>query len=124
MRNHVAAGLLIPTPAYLRAKRIRGVFAIEARDLLGDVDCLLTPSSVTPALRGLESTGDPAFNAVWSFCGFPAITVPCCLTGDGLPLGLQLTGLPHREEELLTTAGWCEEVLDFPKRPRDPKGDQ
>jgi aspartyl-tRNA(Asn)/glutamyl-tRNA(Gln) amidotransferase subunit A len=123
MRNHVAAGLLIPTPAYLRAKRIRGVFAMEARDLLGDVDCLLTPSSVTPALRGLESTGDPAFNAAWSFCGFPAITVPCGLTGDGLPLGLQLTGLPHGEEELLTAAGWCEGVLDFPKRPREPRGD-
>jgi aspartyl-tRNA(Asn)/glutamyl-tRNA(Gln) amidotransferase subunit A len=124
MRNHVAAGLLIPTPAYLRAKRIKGVFAMEARDLLGDVDCLLTPSSVTPALRGLESTGDPAFNAVWSFCGFPAMTVPFGLTGDGLPLGLQLTGLPHGEEELLTVAGWCEGVLDFPKRPQEPRGDQ
>ena len=120
MRNHVAAGLLIPTPAYLRAKRIRGVFAIEARDLLGDVDCLLTPSSVTPALRGLESTGDPAFNAPWSFCGFPAITVPCGLTGNGLPLGLQLTGLPYGEEGLLSAAGWCERILDFPKEPRDP----
>ena len=45
MRSHVAAGLLIPSPAYIRAKRIRGVFAMEARDLLGEVDCLLTPSS-------------------------------------------------------------------------------
>jgi aspartyl-tRNA(Asn)/glutamyl-tRNA(Gln) amidotransferase subunit A len=124
MRTHVAAGLLISTPAYLRAKRIRGVFAMEARDLLGDVDCLLTPSSVTPALRGLESTGDPAFNAVWSFCGFPAITVPCGFTMNKLPLGLQLTGLPHGEEELLTAAGWCEGVLDFPKRPQEPRGDQ
>jgi len=124
MRSHVAAGLLIPTPAYLRAKRIRGVFAMEARDLLGDLDCILTPSSVTPALRGLESTGDPAFNAVWSFCGFPAITVPCGLTGDGLPLGLQLTGLPHGEEALLAAAGWCEGVLDFPKKPQEPRGDQ
>lgn len=120
MRSHVAAGLLIPSQAYLRAKRIRGVFAMEARDLLGEVDCLLTPSSVTPALRGLESTGDPAFNAVWSFCGFPAITVPCGLTGDGLPLGLQLTGLPYGEEGLLSAAGWCEGALDFSKKPRTP----
>jgi aspartyl-tRNA(Asn)/glutamyl-tRNA(Gln) amidotransferase subunit A len=120
MRSHVAAGLLIPSPAYLRAKRIRGVFAMEARDLLGEVDCLLTPSSVTPALRGLESTGDPAFNAVWSFCGFPAITVPCGLTEDGLPLGLQLTGLPYGEEGLLSAAGWCEGTLDFSKKPRTP----
>ena len=120
MRSQVAAGLLIPSPAYLRAKRIKGVFAMEARDLLEEVDCLLTPSSVTPALRGLESTGDPAFNAPWSFCGFPVITVPCGLTGDGLPLGLQLTGLPFAEEGLLSAAGWCERILDFPKGPRTP----
>ncbi|MBC8223228.1 hypothetical protein H8E65_01455 [Candidatus Bathyarchaeota archaeon] len=120
MRSHVAGGLLIPSPAYLRAKRIRGVFAMEARDLLGEADCLLTPSSVTPALRSLKSTGDPAFNAPWSFCGFPSITVPCGLTGDGLPLGLQLTGLPYGEEGLLSAAGWCERILDFPKGPRTP----
>ena len=120
MRSQVAAGLLIPSPAYLRAKRIRGVFGMEARDLLGEADCLLTPSSVTPALRGLESTGDPAFNAPWSFCGFPSITVPCGLTVDGLPLGAQLTGLPYGEEGLLSAASWCERILDFPKGPRTP----
>ncbi len=85
-----------------------------------EADYLLTPSSVTPALRGLESTGDPAFNAPWSFCGFPTITVPCGLTGDGLPLGLQLTGLPYGEEGLLSVAGWCERFLYFPKGPRNP----
>ena len=120
MRGHIAAGLLVPASAYLRAKRIRGVFIMEARDLLGEVDCLLTPSSVTPALEGLGSTGDPAFNAPWSFCGFPAITVPCGLTEEGLPLGIQLTGKPYGERELLGSAGWCEGMLGFPKGPRTP----
>jgi aspartyl-tRNA(Asn)/glutamyl-tRNA(Gln) amidotransferase subunit A len=120
MRSHVAAGLLIPSPAYIRAKRIRGIFGMEARDLLGEADFLLTPSSVTPALKGLGSTGDPAFNAPWSFCGFPAITVPSGFTGDGLPLGLQLTSLPYGEESLLSAAGWCEKILGFPREPRTP----
>ena len=120
MRSQIEAGLLIPTSAYLRAKRFRGIFTMEVRDLLGEVDFLLTPSSVTPAPLGLESTGDPAFNAPWSFCGFPAITIPCGLTGEGLPLGIQLIGLPYGEEELQSTAGWCEEILDFPKKPRTP----
>jgi aspartyl-tRNA(Asn)/glutamyl-tRNA(Gln) amidotransferase subunit A len=120
IRGQVAAGLLIPSPAYLRAKRIRGVFGMESRDLLGEADCLLTPSAVTPALKGLESTGDAAFNAPWSFCGFPAITVPSGFTGNGLPLGVQLTGLPYGEEDLLSAAGWCERILDFPKGPRTP----
>jgi amidase len=93
---------------------------MEARDLLGEADCLLTPSAVTPALKGLESTGDAAFNAPWSFCGFPAITVPSGFTGNGLPLGVQLTGLPYGEEDLLSAAGWCERILDFPKGSRTP----
>jgi Asp-tRNA(Asn)/Glu-tRNA(Gln) amidotransferase A subunit family amidase len=97
MRSHIAAGLLVPSSAYLRAKRIRGVFIEDIRELLTGIDCLLTPSSLTPALKGLQSTGDPAFNAPWSFCGFPATTIPCGLTDEGLPLGIQFTGPPYGE---------------------------
>ncbi|UCH57668.1 MAG: amidase [Candidatus Bathyarchaeota archaeon] len=120
MRSQIAAGLLVPASAYLRAKRIRGRFIMEVEALLRGVDCVLTPSSVTPALRGLESTGDPAFNSPWSFCGFPVISLPCGLTKDELPLGIQFTGRPFREGELLAAAGWCEGVLKFPNTPRDP----
>ena len=121
MRSHIATGLLIPSSAYIRAKRIKGVFSLEAQDLLEEVDCLLTPSSVTPALKGLKSTGDPAFNVPWSFCGFPAITIPCGLTEESLPVGIQLTGQPFKDSDLLTSAGWCEKVLDFPKKPQTPR---
>jgi Asp-tRNA(Asn)/Glu-tRNA(Gln) amidotransferase A subunit family amidase len=122
MKSHIATGLLIPSSAYLKAKRIKGVFSLEAHSLLEEVDCLLTPSSVTPALKGLESTGDPAFNVPWSFCGFPTITIPCGLTDESLPVGIQLTGKPFKDSDLLTTAGWCEKILDFPKKPQTPLG--
>jgi Asp-tRNA(Asn)/Glu-tRNA(Gln) amidotransferase A subunit family amidase len=101
--------------------RIRGRFMGEAGALLREVDCLLTPSSVTPALRGLESTGDASFNSPWSFCGFPSITVPCGLTSEGLPVGMQLTARPYGEDGLLKAAGWCEKILDFRREPVDPQ---
>lgn len=120
MRELIASGLLVPASAYLRAMRIRGRFMREVQAALGGVDCLLTPSSVTPALRGLESTGDASFNSPWSFCGFPSVSVPCGLTPGGLPVGMQLIASPYGEEGLLGAAGWCEGVLGFGKEPVDP----
>jgi len=111
LRGLVASGLLVPTSAYLRAQRIRGLFIDEVRRTHKGLDCLITPSAPTPALLGLESTGDAAFNSPWSLTGFPSITVPLTLTKDGLPLGVQLINLPYQEEALLRTALWCEEAL-------------
>ena len=111
LRGLVASGLLVPTSAYLRAQRIRGRFIEEVRRTLKGLDCLITPSAPTPALLGLESTGDAAFNSPWSLTGFPSITLPSALTKDGLPLGVQLINLPYQEEALLRTALWCEEAL-------------
>ena len=36
--------------------------------------------------------------------GFPAITVPCGNASNGLPVGLQLVGLPWEEGRLLQAA--------------------
>jgi aspartyl-tRNA(Asn)/glutamyl-tRNA(Gln) amidotransferase subunit A len=110
LRGLVASGLLVPSSAYLRAQRIRRLFIDEVRRALKGLDCLITPSAPTPALHGLESTGDAAFNSPWSLTGFPSMTVPSALTKDGLPLGVQLINLPYQEETLLSTALWCEEA--------------
>jgi aspartyl-tRNA(Asn)/glutamyl-tRNA(Gln) amidotransferase subunit A len=113
IRGLIASGLIVPSADYIRARRIRSRFIAEAAAMIKDVSCLLTPSALTPALRGLMSTGNPAFNAPWSFIGFPSITVPSDLTSDELPLGIQLVGKPRHEQELLLNAGWCERVLAF-----------
>lgn len=113
IRGLVSAGLLIPASAYLRAQRVRAVFVQEIFDLLKRFDCLVTPASVTPALKGLESTGDAAFNSPWSLCGFPSVAIPSGITRTGLPLGIQLVGRPFEEKRLLSIARWCEDVLEF-----------
>ena len=119
IRGLVSSGLLVPASAYIRAQRIRGRLIREADAALKSVDCLVTPSAPTPALLGLDSTGDPAFNAPWSLCGFPTVTVPSGLTRGGLPLGMQLIDGHFREAHLLEIAHWCEAVFGFGKAPRD-----
>jgi len=117
LRGMIATGLLVPASTYLKAQRIRSQFIREMTSVIEGFDCLLTPATTTPAPRGLSSTGDPAFNSPWSFCGFPSMTVPSGLTGDGLPLGIQLVARPFEEERLLGAANWCGRVLGFGYEP-------
>ncbi len=39
-----------------------------------------------------------------SLTGLPAISVPCGFTPDGLPIGLQIVGRPHRDLDVLKLA--------------------
>jgi Asp-tRNA(Asn)/Glu-tRNA(Gln) amidotransferase A subunit family amidase len=69
-------------------------------------DAILTPPAFGTAPVGLESTGDPAFCALWTLCGMPALNVPLMQGANGLPLGVQLVGARHRDAQLLRTARW------------------
>jgi Asp-tRNA(Asn)/Glu-tRNA(Gln) amidotransferase A subunit family amidase len=97
---------------YAEALRRQTEFQIEVLVALADADALILPATVTPA-PGLETTGDPRFNSLWSYCGLPTVCIPCSLSPDGLPLGLQLVGWPFSEGSLLAVAAWCEEHLNF-----------
>ena len=76
-----------------------------------DVDALIMPSTDTTAPATLATTGTPKFQAPWSYAGVPVVSIPCGLSGDGMPAGLQLVGRRAREAALLGVAGWCEQQL-------------
>jgi Asp-tRNA(Asn)/Glu-tRNA(Gln) amidotransferase A subunit family amidase len=74
------------------------------------VQVLLTPATTGPA-PDAGSTGDPAFNSPWSYTGLPTVSLPTGQFSEGLPLSLQLVGLPGEDLALLRSAAWCEQVL-------------
>ena len=117
LRGIIERGLAASAVQYIRAREDQRRFRIDAMTLLDGVDVLLTPSSPTPAPKGLGSTGDYIFNAPWSFSGMPVIGLPSGIAGDGLPLGIQLVGSLFAEDRLLAGARWCEAVLDFNQAP-------
>jgi Asp-tRNA(Asn)/Glu-tRNA(Gln) amidotransferase A subunit family amidase len=48
-------------------------------------------------------------NAIlWSFVGFPAISVPAGKSPSGLPIGLQVVGAPYAERTLIAVAAAAE----------------
>ncbi len=111
IRGQIASGLMIPTTTYLQAQRIRGIFIRDMLNAMKGFDLIVCPSAPTPALSGLESTGDAAFNSPWSFAGFPTVTVPSGLSMTGLPLGIQLIARPYEEALLLAAGRWAERKL-------------
>jgi aspartyl-tRNA(Asn)/glutamyl-tRNA(Gln) amidotransferase subunit A len=110
-RETIEIGALITGDLYLRAMRIRRRFRNDVQQLLQRFDVLLTPTTPTPAPRGLSSTGDPIYQSPWSSAGVPTISLPIGLTESGLPLGLQLIASPFTEAVLLRAAAWCESIL-------------
>jgi len=110
IRGTIEMGMLVPGDLYVRALRIRSQFRREMAPLLSRCDVLLTPTTPAPAPEGM-ATGDPAFQVAWSLSGLPSITVPCGLSGSGLPLGIQLVSGMFTEPDLLAAAAWCEDVL-------------
>ncbi len=113
LRGQVASGLLLSSSTYLHALRIQAIYRKEMLGIFTECDAVATPASTSAAPRGLEWTGDPAFNSVWSLAGFPTINIPMGLTENGLPIGLQLSTAPNLESKLLGAATFCEKVLRF-----------
>jgi aspartyl-tRNA(Asn)/glutamyl-tRNA(Gln) amidotransferase subunit A len=76
----------------------------------GEFDVLVCPAAVGTA-PDTTTTGDPAFNAPWSYTGLPTVSFPIGLADDGLPLAIQLVGRPFDEAGLFAAALWCERAI-------------
>ena len=70
------------------------------------LDVLVTPSAPGQAPKGLEWTGDPAFNFIWTSLHVPCVTVPAGEGPDGLPLGIQIVGRRGEDRATLAWAQW------------------
>ena len=70
------------------------------------LDALVTPSAPGQAPAGLEWTGDPAFNLIWTSLHVPCVTVPAGVGHDGLPLGIQIVTRIGEDRQALAWAQW------------------
>jgi Asp-tRNA(Asn)/Glu-tRNA(Gln) amidotransferase A subunit family amidase len=81
------------------------------------IDCWICPSAAGVAPIGYEDTGDGSMTGLWSYAGFPAVSLPVFDGPDGMPLGIQLVAPPGRDELLLE---WAAEVESAFVRDRAP----
>lgn len=96
---------------YRKAQKVRTLIKRDFDEAFQQVDCILAPSTPTPAFKVGAHSGDPVamylediFMAAQPLAGIPALALPCGFTGEGLPIGFQLIG-PQWGEEVLLRAG-------------------
>ncbi|HJR80199.1 MAG TPA: amidase [Anaerolineales bacterium] len=91
----------------------RDDFRAELRKTFLDhnIDAWISPSTIGPAPKGLDSTGDPIMNLPWTQAGLPAINLPAGKNQEGLPMGLQIAGNWYKDESLLFWAKDLERAL-------------
>ena len=117
VKDLIETGLKIRSTQYLRAKNIQNELRGALKRTAAKFDAILTPTAMSTA-PDTATTGQPAFQIPWTMAGMPAISLPSGLDDQGLPLGIQLSGEYLRDKTLLSTAQWCERIINFTDRPQ------
>jgi aspartyl-tRNA(Asn)/glutamyl-tRNA(Gln) amidotransferase subunit A len=128
-RELLRLGLLIPATDYIAALRARRRIVRAFRKAFHAIDVLVTPATPAPAppigASHLENGEELRFGLIrlvgpFNATGFPALALPCGMSRDGRPLGLQMASSPGHEAELLRVALAFQESRsssDWPRRP-------
>jgi aspartyl-tRNA(Asn)/glutamyl-tRNA(Gln) amidotransferase subunit A len=116
--------LLTPALAFLKAGRVRAQLRRSIAQAFGSVDALAWPTLPAPAppvehpTVTLPSGDYPAdfvnvrLGGIANLAGTPAISVPCGISEEGLPIGLQLLAPWGEDARLLDLAELLEEATE------------
>lgn len=107
---------------YLKAQKVRRLIRDDFMRAFERCDVILTPTapSAAFAIGDKSMTDDPinmwlndVFTVSVNLAGLPAMSLPIGLSGDGLPLGLQVIGRAFDEETVFKTAAVIEKEAKF-----------
>ena len=108
---------------YLRAQKVRTLIRHDFEAAFKQCDAILTPVAPTAAYPIGKNADDPLqmylgdiFTVTANLAGICGISVPCGLTGDSLPIGLQVLGPAFGEEKILRTAYAYEQSTEWHKK--------
>lgn len=110
LMEKIEHGKSISAVDYNSALDVREALNAGLEEVLERYDAIITPAATGPAPKGLEATGNPVFNAMWTYLGVPCVTVPL-LEVDGMPVGVQLVSERHDDGRLLRNSRWLVEHL-------------
>ena len=102
---------------YLKALRTKALIKKEFDEAFKKYDVILGPAAPATAPKLGESLSDPIkmylsdiYTVAVNLAGLPAISLPCGVTGEGLPIGLQLLGQRFHDAAVIE-AGAAYEAL-------------
>ena len=116
-------GRMVAATDYVNAQRLRRSLLNDFHALFRDIDCLFTPTTPITAPRigqkQVELDGEmhdtrlaaTRFVRGINVLGFPALSLPCGASHEGLPIGLQMIARPFEENLLLMLGDALEPML-------------
>lgn len=104
-------GAAVPFERYAKARKQAAACRRALAEVFKRFDALLTPAAPGEAPKGLEATGDPLFNRMWTLLGNPCVTLPGAEGPNGLPVGVQFVGALGEDDALLDVCAWAETRL-------------
>ncbi len=116
VRAAIGLGRGVPATQYINDQRERRRLIDETREVLRSVDVLVSAS--TPITSPRIDAGDPGYQLArltspYDITGIPAISVPCGLDGNGLPIGLMIGGRHFDEVTVCRVAHAYEQAFGF-----------
>ncbi|HEX5613672.1 MAG TPA: amidase family protein [Acidimicrobiia bacterium] len=112
---------------FVRANQRRNDLLLAIGRVFDEVDLLLTPTTATTAFvaegpppmeiagQRVSGMGSVPYTAPFNISGQPAVSIPCGITSDGLPVGLQVVARRHQEEQVLAAGLIAETNRPWPK---------
>ncbi len=105
---------------YKKAQKVRTYVKNEFDKAFQKYDVLLTPVSPNTAFKIGEKCNNPMEMYLADICtvsiniaGVPAISLPCGVDKEGMPVGMQLIGNRFEEEKILNVAYKFEQEIKF-----------
>ncbi len=105
---------------YKKAQQVRTLVTNEFEKGFQKYDAILTPTSPTVAFNMGSKSNNPLEMYLADICtvsvniaGLPAISIPCGVDKEGMPIGMQLIGNKFEEEKILNMAYAFEKVIKF-----------
>ena len=102
---------------YEQAQRVRTLIKQDVAEALDQVDVIITPTTPSTAFKigekrnPLEMYLSDLFTAMANLSGVPALSLPCGVDSQGLPIGIQIMGDHFQEELILQVAYALEQSL-------------
>lgn len=121
VRTLLDQGRLIAATDYINAQRLRRKIRQEFAKVWSEVDVLITPATPNTAPRIGETTvrlggreedvrlASTRLVRGFNLLGYPALSIPCGLSSNGLPIGLQIVGPPFEEALILQVGATLED---------------
>jgi aspartyl-tRNA(Asn)/glutamyl-tRNA(Gln) amidotransferase subunit A len=110
---------------YAKAQKVRTLLKQDFFNAFEHCDAILTPTAPTVAFKIGEKSDDPlamylsdVYTASANLAGIPGINIPCGLSSENMPIGLQLVGKYWSEDILLNLANAYEKAFPLNSKPK------